>query len=1084
MRLKKIGGAVFSACFSLQFRHCLKSGTDFLCLQGLMFSLAMIVPDGSAVAEVVQRTVGPFDVSFYNSGDSDGITTGSQSWSATQMDDIAASIGVWADRLTNTAGRQIKLHLFWNSLDNSIGQSWSPSFGDGNTSWTYAEHVWRDGVNYSAPWSGFDAAIEFDKGTLWNFGAGAPNGSQIDFRSVAIHEIGHALGINGSYSDWDNTWGNCWGTSADPFEYAGYQGVSRWDQNLRDTAGNSPNNGGDGNPNPFNITNNPAMFVGSHAANYYGGNVPVYAPDPYEPGSSLYHVDYPSLSNAVMSPFRDYGEDVRNPLNVEWEIMKDLGWVVLKRFNNGTASLSWGAADNWDYSGVPDDMNRVLFTNTGIDDGYTVDLGGDRTVNSLSFDTTRNFTIGGSSGTLTLTSGGLTRTASSSGTQTIARPVALGANGVFDIAGSGLIEISGVISGNYSLEKRGAGTLVLTNSNTYRGGTTIADGTLQLSGGNNRLSTWGAITISGGVLDLDGYSQSTISGLSILGGIIQNGTIGGGTHVIHAEAGTIYANIATGMGLSKSTAGTLTLLGSNSFGIGAVTIIDGTVQLQGGDDRLGSDVNVYFQGGVLDFGGSSQQTSHYFSFRGGIAQNGTLISNVWDFDGQAGTVSANLQSAAAGLTKTTAGTLVLTGANTYAGATTISEGVLQIGDGVTPGAGSLGAGNVVNSAALVLNRPDNISVSNAITGAGSLEKKGSGVAEIYGSNSYDGLTTITAGTLIVRNAAALGTTASGTTIADGATLDVYGFNLGGETITLQGSGAGGDGAIINSGSSQINALRYVTLSGNATFGGYNRWDVRGNDTPGNAALTGNGFNLTKTGYNSIFLVNLGNTDLGNVYITGGTLGIQGTTTFIDGSTGDLSKPIVVAAGASLALWGLPSSNVINKKLTLQGGTLKTTSGAGSNNTYGGEITVDSSGGIINVYSGTSMTLSGNIIGAGGVTKNGPGTVFLTGSTIDFDGNTAIDGGTCQINSGSAATVTLHAVNGIGNLGIGNSTLVTADSISVSALTLGAGCTVVIAQIPGGPVAGDESLIPAPEPSAGVLLILAAMGVLVYRRSRV
>jgi autotransporter-associated beta strand protein len=125
----------------------------------------------------------------------------------------------------------------------------------------------------------------------------------------------------------------------------------------------------------------------------------------------------------------------------------------------------------------------------------------DYPVSSLSFDTTTSFTIGGW-GTLTIATGSLTRSAASAGTQTITIPVALGANAVWNLAGSGQFIVSGAISGNYSLEKRGTGSLNLSGANTYTGLTRVQNGTLNVSGGSTTSTAFDIL--SGATLSFTG----------------------------------------------------------------------------------------------------------------------------------------------------------------------------------------------------------------------------------------------------------------------------------------------------------------------------------------------------------------------------------------------------------------------------------------------------------------------------------------------------------------------------------------------------------------------------------------------------
>ena len=78
---------------------------------------------------------------------------------------------------------------------------------------------------------------------------------------------------------------------------------------------------------------------------------------------------------------------------------------------------------------------------------------------------------------------------------------------------------------------------------------------------------------------------------------------------------------------------------------------------------------------------------------------------------------------------------------------TISAGTLQLGDGSAHN-GSL-AGSIVDNSAVVFDNFSNQTVTNAISGNGSLTAEGSPNLTLTGNNSYSGSTSVTAGNLIV-----------------------------------------------------------------------------------------------------------------------------------------------------------------------------------------------------------------------------------------------------------------------------------------------------------------------------------------------
>jgi len=183
--------------------------------------------------------------------------------------------------------------------------------------------------------------------------------------------------------------------------------------------------------------------------------------------------------------------------------------IVDNTWTKSAGTWNWDDRKNWSNRNRAFMYHNAKFTNAGIISSATINVGGTETINALVFDSSLDFSLGGSSGSLSLISGQISRTTSSAGTQTITRPVILDTNGVWNIGGSGQLAISGAISGGYFLQKTGAGILKLSGANTYNQSTQVKNGTLILAGGS---STSSAFSVDAGAVLENSATSYSISG--------------------------------------------------------------------------------------------------------------------------------------------------------------------------------------------------------------------------------------------------------------------------------------------------------------------------------------------------------------------------------------------------------------------------------------------------------------------------------------------------------------------------------------------------------------------------------------------
>ena len=384
--------------------------------------------------------------------------------------------------------------------------------------------------------------------------------------------------------------------------------------------------------------------------------------------------------------------------------------------------------------------------------------------------------------------------------------------------------------------------------------------------------------------------------------------------------------------------------------------------------------------------------------------SGSALGNNFDVTYTDSTISTCLTCAGYGAATTTitvGGRTTLSGANTYSGWTTISGGTLAIG-----GSGSLNAGTysglITNNGVFLYNSSAAQTLSGVISGFGSLVQAGAGTLTLSAANTYVGATYINAGTVKFGNKNALGAFIAGrpvtqVNVASGGAVDFNGVIDATYGYTIAGTGSG-TGALVNTGGAIGTGSAQTTnikLSAPASIGGTGNWALLANGY-GATTLDLNGFTLTKTGANTIYLANSTLTT-GTVQVASGTLsqtatGANGSAAAftLDNTAGvtlDLNS-LALSAG-SLAGGGTTGGNVFLGSATL------TVGGLGTSTTYGGVISgTAGSGALVKTGAGT-MTLSS------ASTFTGPATIAQ--GAINLTGLGALSSGTITLNNANTGT---------------------------------------------------------------------------------
>jgi autotransporter-associated beta strand protein len=698
--------------------------------------------------------------------------------------------------------------------------------------------------------------------------------------------------------------------------------------------------------------------------NFSGGN----SGNVYKPNGSIIAVFAPT--SVISSTYAGFiGNE---PLNIP----RQSGQIALTKRGSGTLTLSTGTNA---YSGPTTLEAGVLSIGRVADAGVTGAISGANTGTTGTIASTAGIQVGMN---IFGISNGLAGAAGYSGTVTaVTSATTFTVSNAWTGNGSNL----SVLFGFYS--PLGISTTSTSNL-VFNGGSLRYSGS---AGATNRLFSIG--TGGGGIIADGTTGQLVFSGTGTVGFNGQTGarefTLSGtntGTNTLNV----VLADNAVGQATSLTKAGTgRWVLGGANTHSGSTTITGGTLQLE----NVGALSQSTYAGGSgsLAFGAITTATFGGLSGSSSVALSltntaGAAVALTVGGNNSSGTFASQI-SGAGSLTKVGTGTLVLTAAG-YDGATTISAGALQVGDGGTSGSIS---GNVANSGGLVFKRANALTYSGTISGAGSLTQAGSGLLVLTGSNSYTGGSTISSGTLQVGDGGSTGWI-SGNVANSGALV----FNRS-DTQTYSGT-ISGAGSLTQAGSGTLVLTAANGYTGQTTISSGELQVGNGGST---GSIVGDVANSGRLVFNRSNSLNYSGTitGAGRTVIRGGTLAlgengaIATTGTVIVGDAGssgarlDLSAKSAYTFGAAQTLGGIG---------TVAGGTSFTNvtiSGVLSPGNSPGLLTFDNANLILDSTANTLMEITGTTQGSL------YDAVVLAGGTITYGGTLTLDFGSNPFNNG-------------------------------------------------------------------------------------